>query len=75
MAKTKAKEVLHRMRYQTADGSLVVNREISDDMWPTYQKDAEFRDSMLKHESRTKGVKVLSWSIVGNDFVAIVAWL
>lgn len=74
-SKTPRKNPTHRLRFQTKDGSLVTNRVIDSDFWPTYKNDKEFREYSFKIEARTKGVKIISWSFEGDDLVAIVEWL
>lgn len=66
----------YRIRFETKDGCLIVNRSTSSFVDASYLRtDRMFLSSILNNEARSKGVRVVSHEIRETELFAIVDWL
>ena len=66
-----------RVRFETKDGSLIMNRPAERDYYvDRYGRPLlDFLELSLGRDAREKGVKVVSWTLTKEALVAIVDWL
>ena len=68
-----------RLKFVTADGSLVMNRKAERDFYITpfwnTRWDTKFIEAVLVRESREKGCRVISYEVTDTGINCLVEWL
>lgn len=75
MSKTTAQKDAYRVRFETADGCLVMNRRASYWVYDSFKTDPAFLKMTLEADSREHGVRVISYTYDAVSLKAIVAFL